>query len=270
MLSLLFDWCVNNGCSAFCHEKPKRCIGKSHPNCHTCPVCPTGATGSRGSTGATGPTGPSGGPPGPPGPSGPQGPQGAQGPAGPLGPQGAQGPPGANGGVGAQGPAGPPGSNGAQGPEGPVGPQGPQGVQGPSGGGLLASAYIYNLGPQVIALEQDIPFDTNGPITSGITHTPGSSTVTLVNAGTYSVEWSVSGVEPNQFTLFLNGSPIAGSTYGSGAGTQQNTGQVAFLASSGSTLTLRNHTSTAGITLQTLAGGTQINVNASLMISRTS
>jgi len=33
-------------------------------------------------------------------------------------------------------------------------------------------------------------------------------------------------------------------------------------------LTLVNHSSAAAVTLQTLAGGTQINVNASLLIER--
>jgi hypothetical protein len=257
------DWCWS-------HAKSRE---RTEHKCR----CPTGPTGATGATGATGPGA------GPVGATGPQGPIGAQGPAGPLGPQGAQGPAGASGSSGAQGPAGPAGSNGAQGPAGPsgsngaqgpagpVGPQGPQGIQGPAGsGGFIDYAYIYNVGPQVIALQADIPFDTNGPLTSGISHTPSSTTVLLTNAGTYLVNWSVSGVEPNQFTVFLNGAPVAGSTYGSGAGTQQNTGQVVFIAGAGSTLTLRNHTSTAGITLQTLAGGTEVNVNASLMIARIS
>lgn len=209
----------------------------------------TGQTGPTGATGATGATGPAGGPPGPQGPVGPQGntgPQGATGSQGVPGPQGAQ---------GVQGNPGPPGSTGATGAQGPA-------------GGFIEYAYIYNLGAQVIPIEADIPFDTNGPLTSGITHTPSSSITTLVSAGTYMTTFSVSGVEPNQFTLYLNGLPLAGTTYGSGAGTQQNTGQCIFTAPSGSALTLRNHSSAAAVTLQTLAGGTQVNVNASLLIAR--
>lgn len=45
-------------------------------------------------------------------------------------------------------------------------------------------------------------------------------------AGVYQIGFSVSGVEPNQFTIFVNGVPAPGSTYGSGAGTQQTTGVV--------------------------------------------
>jgi hypothetical protein len=77
----------------------------------------------------------------------------------------------------------------------------------------------------------------------------------------------VSSVEPNQFTLFQNGAPVAGGTFGSGAGTQQNPGGVIIAAGAGDVLTLRNHTSAAAVTLQTLAGGTQDNANAALIIT---
>jgi hypothetical protein len=60
-----------------------------------------------------------------------------------------------------------------------------------------------------------------------------------------------------------------GSGYGSGAGTQQNYGQAIIAVAAGDILTLRNHTSAAAVTLQTLAGGTQTNnVNASILIKK--
>ncbi|MDQ3728911.1 MAG: collagen-like protein, partial [Actinomycetota bacterium] len=77
-----------------------------------------------------------------------------------------------------------------------------------------------------------------------------------------------SGVEPNQMALFLNGSAIPGATYGSGASTQQNTGQVIFNAGASDVLRLRNHSSGAAVTLQTLAGGTQQTTNASVVIEK--
>ena len=78
----------------------------------------------------------------------------------------------------------------------------------------------------------------------------------------------VSSVEPNQFTVYLNGAPVPGGTFGSGAGTQQNPGGVILTAGVGDVITLRNHTSTSGVTLQTLAGGTQVNSNASITLYR--
>ncbi|MBA3815309.1 MAG: hypothetical protein H0X29_02085 [Parachlamydiaceae bacterium] len=166
-------------------------------------------------------------------------------------------------------------SSGIGGPTGPMGPPGPAGgpagVTGATGatgaaGGILDYAYIYNEGAQVIPLEADITFDSNGPISSGFTHAPGTSTIMFTNAGIYKVEFSISGVEPNQFTMFLNGAAVSGATYGSGAGTQQNCGQMIWTMSAGDVLTLRNHTSTAAVTLQTLSGGTVFNANASISI----
>ncbi|MED4256779.1 collagen-like protein, partial [Priestia megaterium] len=168
----------------------------------------------------------------------------------------------------------PQGDTGATGPQGPAGPQGAVGPQGNTGatgpaGGLSQFAYIYNLSPQIVANETSVIFDTNGPITPGITHTPGTSTIQFTTPGIYEVTFSVSGVQSTQFALFLNGVPIPGTVYGSGAGTQQDTGQAIIAIVAADVLTLRNHTSSApATTLQTLAGGTQINVNASVVIKK--
>jgi hypothetical protein len=43
---------------------------------------------------------------------------------------------------------------------------------------------------------------------------------------------------------------------------------VIITAAAADTLTVRNHTSAAAVTLQTLAGGTQINSNASILIQK--
>ena len=176
--------------------------------------------------------------------------RGATGATGPAGPRGAIGPAGATGATGAIGPAGATGATGEQ--------------------GLSEYAYIYNLAAQVVPLEEDILFSNNGVIVGTITHAPGTSTIMLGSAGDYAIWFNVAGVEPNQFTLFQNGAPVAGSTYGSGAGTQPNPGMVIITADAGDVLTLRNHTSAAAVTLQTLAGGTQINANASILIQKIS
>ena len=89
-----------------------------------------------------------------------------------------------------------------------------------------------------------------------------------MNAGVYKLTFLVSGVEPSQMALFLNGALVDGSVYGSGAGTQQNTGQVIVNVASGDVLTVRNHSSAAAVTLQTLAGGTQTSTNASVVIEK--
>ena len=110
-------------------------------------------------------------------------------------------------------------------------------------------------------------FDSNGPLL-GVTHTPGSDTIVIVNAGVYGISFVVAGVEPNQFALFINGAPATSSVYGSGAGTQPNAGQTILTLAAGDVIMLVNHSSAAAVTLQTLAGGTQTNVNASTLIAQ--
>jgi hypothetical protein len=133
--------------------------------------------------------------------------------------------------------------------------------------GLSCYGYIYNIFPQVVAIESDVAFSSNG-ILSGLWFIPSTSTIIFQNPGVYSVWFSVSGIEPNQFALCLNGLVIPESIYGSGAGTQINSGMVIINASFGDILTLRNHISASAVTLQFLAGGTQLNVNASIMIQK--
>ena len=120
----------------------------------------------------------------------------------------------------------------------------------------------------MVAIEAGVSFSNNGVLTAGITHAPGNAAITVVTSGTYKIAFLVSGVEPNQFGLFVNGAPATGTVYGSGAGTQQNTGQAILVLGAGDVLTVMNHSSAAAVTLQTLAGGTQTNVNASVVIEK--
>lgn len=134
--------------------------------------------------------------------------------------------------------------------------------------GLSQYAYIYNLGGESVPLEADVTFDTNGVLTPGITHALGVAEITLTTAGTYEATFSVSGAEPSQMALFVNGILVPGTVYGSGAGTQQNTGQAIFIAPAGAVLTVRNHTSSAAVGLATPIGGTQASVNVSVAIEK--
>ena len=120
----------------------------------------------------------------------------------------------------------------------------------------------------MVPVEAAVTFDSNGVITPGITHAAGAAEIGFVNAGTYKVTFSISGVEPNQMTLFVNGAEVPGTTYGSGAGTQQNTGQAIVVLDAGDALTVNNHSSAAAVALQVLAGGTQTNANASIVVEK--
>jgi hypothetical protein len=265
----------------------------------------TGATGAMGPQGPAGPPGPVGpvglqGPIGPVGATGAMGPMGSNGldgaigpvgPVGPVGPIGLQGPVGA---TGAMGPMGSNGLDGAIGPVGPVGPVGPIGLQGPVGAtgamgpmgsnGLVGAigptgatgvvsveyGYIYNLNATTVAIDAAVTFSDNGICTAGILHGLGSADITFVYPGDYKVLFSVSGTEPNQFALFINGAPtpVPGSVYGSGAGTQQNNGQVILIIRENDVLQLKNYSSAAAVGLASVIGGTEANVNASILIQK--
>jgi hypothetical protein len=144
--------------------------------------------------------------------------------------------------------------------------------QSPSAGtnGVSAYAYYYNVGAANVAVGAAVPFDTNGISSPGFTHAVGASAVTLVNAGVYKVSFIVSATEANQMAVFLNLTVVGGGIYGSGAGTQQNSGQVIIQADAGDVLTLRNHTSAAVVGLQAAAGGSAASVNASVSIEKLS
>ncbi|GAB6086029.1 hypothetical protein JCM11672_13010 [Alkaliphilus crotonatoxidans] len=105
-------------------------------------------------------------------------------------------------------------------------------------------------------------------IRGSITHAPGTASIIIGTAGDYSVWFYAAGIEPNQFTLFLNGVAVAGATYGVEAGTQPNPGWVIITASAGDILTVRNHTSETPVILQTFTGGTEANINASILIQK--
>jgi hypothetical protein len=163
---------------------------------------------------------------------------------------------------GATGPTGPAGATGTTGATGPIGPTGATGA-----GSSFAYGYIYNLTAQTIGVEASVPFDSTGPV-SGVTHTAGSASIVVVNAGTYAVNFSVSGTQANQFAIFVNGVAQTSTIYGAGAINIQNTGQSILVLPAGATLTLVNHTSAAGVGLASTIGGTQANVNASVSIKQ--
>ena len=87
-------------------------------------------------------------------------------------------------------------------------------------------AYVYNVAAQVVAVDAAVTFDSNAVLTAGFMHGLGAAGIGIVAPGVYKVSFSVSGTEPNQMAIFVNAAPVPGGIYGSGAGTQQNSGQA--------------------------------------------
>lgn len=171
---------------------------------------------------------------------------------------------------------------GVTGPVGATGPIGPTGVTGPAGAtgpiGILASAYayIYNVTAETVADGADVIFDSNGVMTGGITHTTSTASISISTAGDYKIEFSTTSITNSQFAIVVDGATSApGSVYGialmSALGfAHQNQGQVIItVPRGGSTITLRN-VSGSYVTLNVNNGGTAIDSNASIMITKLS
>jgi len=141
----------------------------------------------------------------------------------------------------------------------------------------LSFAHVYNTSAQTVDLEADCTFDHNGIISAGITHTVGTAQVNIGNSGIYSVLFSVMGHFTNQFTLAVNGTPVAANIFGIDDGAFEgqvlipNTGFAILALTAGDVLTLRNHSSLEPVVhLTTQVGGTQSNINASILITQLS
>jgi len=135
---------------------------------------------------------------------------------------------------------------------------------------LTQYAYIYNMSSQMVPLGSDISFSNNDIIIDTITHTPGTDRILIGSTGYYAIWFDVQSIGPNMFTLLQNGAPIASITYEFETGIQRNPGLVIITASSGDILTLRNHTSSEAVKLQTIEDGIQPFANASILIRKIS
>lgn len=231
-----------------------------------------GATGTNGVDGATGATGATGadGMAGATGATGNNGANGATGATGIAGATGVTGATGMNGATGATG-AGITGATGATGNNGATGSTGMAGATGATGpAGSLASeyAYIYNTSAQFVTLGNSVTFDSNGPLSSGITHNLGTSFIFVNTTGLYRIEFSASASQASQFSIYVNGVSVAGSRYGSATTSTQNSGMVLVSLAAGDVVQLNNTGSSGSLNLAANTGGTLAAVNASIMIMK--
>ncbi len=197
--------------------------------------------------------------------SGPTGATGATGAAGLTGDTGATGATGSTGAIGATGDTGATGTTGATGSTGSTGTSGATGATGATGGGALDYAYIYNIGVESVPSNTDVSFDTNGPISAGISHAVGTKPITLRVTGTYRVTYTLALAAGSlgQFAVVQDGYSafIPGSEFGGSSSTI--VGQVIFTAQAGDTITLHNTSAVAA-----LLTGIASQANASILIER--
>ena len=117
----------------------------------------------------------------------------------------------------------------------------------PAGGssGLSSYGYVFQLATIVDATVvggADVPFSNNGPLTSVI-HTPGTTTITVLNSGTYKIDYSVdimAGVG-SAIAIAINGTVDASTNRSALVATGLVSGTAMLILAAGDVLTLRNN-----------------------------
>lgn len=139
-----------------------------------------------------------------------------------------------------------------------------------------AYAYIYNTVAETVPDGADVIFDNNGVMAGDISHTVNTTSILIPNSGDYRIEFLTTTTTNSQFAVVVDDTTIvSGSTYGvallSTLGfAQQEQGRVIItVPNGGSTIALRN-VSGSCIKLDVNNGGTSIDCNASIMITRLS
>ncbi|MDR3550514.1 MAG: hypothetical protein P4L31_03815 [Candidatus Babeliales bacterium] len=144
-----------------------------------------------------------------------------------------------------------------------------RGATGPQGPALvLEYGYFYNLTTRFINVGADILLDSNGPHSTGVTHTPGTAEITVNTPGVYAISYSALAVNLNQIAIDINGTEAVGALYGTGTGPSQNNGLVLTALNAGDIITLRLASSQVNPTLLTPQGGVLTNVNAAVRVQQ--
>jgi len=131
-------------------------------------------------------------------------------------------------------------------------------------GGLSEFGYFWqsvaDVGATIAADNGKALFQTaSSNNTAGLTTVPASGDIVLGGSagGVYKISWMVAAAEPGAMAVYINGAmaSLAGTTYGSGAGTQQNSGMCILTIPNSAVVSLRTNLCSAALTLQ-LAGTT--------------
>lgn len=144
------------------------------------------------------------------------------------------------------------------------------GQLGISTGVTVASfSYIYNLSTYTVAAGAAFTFDSNGPL-SGVTHTPGTSAITVPNTGKYVFIFSVTSNIASQVALFVNGVIVPSAVFSTYTVEATNFGQVILSLHANDVVTLVNNNTTLPIVsleASVLTASTTA-VNASMLIEQ--
>jgi hypothetical protein len=107
----------------------------------------------------------------------------------------------------------------------------------------------------------DVPFSNNGPL-SGVTHTAGTTTVTVPSAGEYQIDYGVTitvGVG-SAIAIAVNGTVDASTNIAALVTTGKITGTAILTLAAGDVLTLRNNSAIPFTMTLAPAVGAQLNL----------
>lgn len=93
----------------------------------------------------------------------------------------------------------------------------------------------------------------------------GTGTITVSVAGVYLISFTVIAAGENQFAITVNGVPVASSIYGAAVTSQVNSGRAIVTLAPGDIVNLRNNVSPGPAVLNEPNGGTNLDVNASML-----
>jgi len=112
------------------------------------------------------------------------------------------------------------GAQGLQGVKGDTGAQGSMGSTGP----VFAQTFIHadRSTDQSVAQEEAVIFDSPAVVYGSVAHPANTPDFFVWRAGFYHIAFILCHQEPCQFTVFMNGVPVPGTTVGSPTGSSQN------------------------------------------------
>jgi len=105
------------------------------------------------------------------------------------------------------------------------------------GASLAAWGYVFQINTQSVPVGANVNFSNNGPL-NGISHTPGTATVTVEAAGTYNLTFSVYTTQnnPQDWAVVVNG--VTSQRFNSAG--QTITGTTSLVLNAGDRVTIRN------------------------------
>ena len=145
-----------------------------------------------------------------------------------------------------------------------AGATGPTGAIGPTGAGVTTFGYVYELATLADATVvggADVPYSNNGPL-SGVTHTAGTTTVTVPTAGSYQIDYSVfitAGLG-SAIAIAVNGTVDASTNVTALVAVGEVAGTATLTLAAGDVLTLRNNSAIPFVMTLAPSVGSQFNV----------